>query len=879
MPTVTPLPFDPTGTSPLNKVVNEQQVITAVNFRDYHYIIPNLAPFFSDSVVMSFKNPDGSSRTLTEGVDFYYSHSFISASRACAKPIYGSIEFLFSNLAGVLNLTYQSIGGNWTIDAQTIADILANSLHNPRTTSWEQIVELPVMFPVIDHEWDLVDLVGASEVVDALDQIRDAISSGGNNSGLAAHIADHNNPHQTSAAQVGLGNVANYPIASSSQAQQGTNATTYMTPLLTAQAITALGQSNLNAHLSDFNNPHQVSKSQVGLSLVDNFATASVAQVQAGSATNLFVTPAGVGGVVTPISASLTSHIANQANPHQVTKSQILLGNVQNYPVSTAQQAIAGTDDASYMTPLKTANAIAAQSSTGLANHLADHNNPHVTTAQQVGLGNVDNFLTATQLQAQQGTVTNAFMTPALTAAAITSQVGNSLLAHINDSNNPHSTTAAQLGLGSVQNYGISDQNSATAGTSNVLYMTPLRVAQAITFQVGTAFAAHVAARNPHGTTASDVGLGNVQNYPIADDSTAAAGTSTTTYLTPHGASLLTGGPSALANHIADHNNPHVVTASQVGLGNVQNYGLATTQQAQTGTNTQTYMTPALTAAAITTQAQVLVNAHATRTDNPHATTASQVGAYSTTQIDQQMSGKLGVTDVASDSTLFNGKTEAQFGAVIDAEVQSALSSIGINGTFREMLLSNHEDSANTTHTYTWASLGTLKAINVANQLPAEAQAAKSDLAWIISGGEDPSAPYGVTTLLQMSIRGAGADPTSYTLTDLTPALATQGVDFGYVWDSTNSVATVYARMPSANNQLTVNELCENGGGINVSYLGFASPPAGVVMMTRTPSIPALEASVATLQSQVAALQAQVNTLTTDLVSGLAALTAQINAM
>ena len=73
MSTVTPLPFDPTGAAPTNKVVNEQQVITAVNFRDYHYVIPNLAPFFSDTVVMTAKNPDGSNHPLTEGVDYYFS--------------------------------------------------------------------------------------------------------------------------------------------------------------------------------------------------------------------------------------------------------------------------------------------------------------------------------------------------------------------------------------------------------------------------------------------------------------------------------------------------------------------------------------------------------------------------------------------------------------------------------------------------------------------------------------------------------------------------------------------------------------------------------------------------------------------------------------
>lgn len=45
---------------------------------------------------------------------------------------------------------------------------------------------------------------------------------------------------------------------------------------------------------------------------------------------------------------------------------------------------------------------------------------------------------------------------------------------------NPHGTTKADVGLGSVLNYGIATQSEAEVGTSNIKYMTPLRVVQAI---------------------------------------------------------------------------------------------------------------------------------------------------------------------------------------------------------------------------------------------------------------------------------------------------------------------------------------------------------------------------------------------------------------
>ena len=46
---------------------------------------------------------------------------------------------------------------------------------------------------------------------------------------------------------------------------------------------------------------------------------------------------------------------------------------------------------------------------------------------------------------------------------------------HIANTNNPHNVTKSQVGLGSVQNYGIASQEQAEAGSSNSVYMTPLR--------------------------------------------------------------------------------------------------------------------------------------------------------------------------------------------------------------------------------------------------------------------------------------------------------------------------------------------------------------------------------------------------------------------
>jgi hypothetical protein len=92
------------------------------------------------------------------------------------------------------------------------------------------------------------------------------------------------------------------------------------------------------------------------------------------------MTPLRVKTVVDVVSTSLTSHTSNQSNPHNVTKSQIGLFNVQNYDIASATDAQNGTANDKYMTPLRVKQAITALASVDLTAHLMDSNNPHNTT-------------------------------------------------------------------------------------------------------------------------------------------------------------------------------------------------------------------------------------------------------------------------------------------------------------------------------------------------------------------------------------------------------------------------------------------------------------------------------------------------------------------
>lgn len=104
------------------------------------------------------------------------------------------------------------------------------------------------------------------------------------------------------------------------------------------QTTNKANQADLTGHINNRNNPHNVTKQQVGLGNVTNVEQASEVDFQ--------------------------NHLNNHNNPHSVTKAQVGLGNVMNVEQASKQEFNA---------------------------HATNRNNPHGVTKSQVGLGNVDN--------------------------------------------------------------------------------------------------------------------------------------------------------------------------------------------------------------------------------------------------------------------------------------------------------------------------------------------------------------------------------------------------------------------------------------------------------------------------------------------------------
>lgn len=141
--------------------------------------------------------------------------------------------------------------------------------------------------------------------------------------------------------------------------------------------------SNLSTHSTNVNNPHGVTKAQVGLDQVDN--TPDLGK-PVSYAQNIAIEDAKKAG--TDAQSNLNTHITNKSNPHNVTKVQVGLGNVPD--VATNDQTPTYSA-ASSLTKLSSGEKLSvafgkiSKAISDLISHIGNKSNPHGVTAEQVG--------------------------------------------------------------------------------------------------------------------------------------------------------------------------------------------------------------------------------------------------------------------------------------------------------------------------------------------------------------------------------------------------------------------------------------------------------------------------------------------------------------
>lgn len=220
--------FDQTGVLPDNLITGEQHVLTDLNYRDQFFVIPEKAPFFTNNLVVELIT-QVDRRVLTIGVDYSLVLPNMSAIRSIGMALYGGIIFHNQFMDGIVSLDYQTIGGIWCNGRANAVNILAQQLYNPRTVYWDQVSGITDVFPPIDHNQSLESVTGLEGLLTSIDSISESILNRTDNN--VTHLLDLDNPHNVTKEQIGLDKVPNYPVADITQSLEGTRTDLLLTPL------------------------------------------------------------------------------------------------------------------------------------------------------------------------------------------------------------------------------------------------------------------------------------------------------------------------------------------------------------------------------------------------------------------------------------------------------------------------------------------------------------------------------------------------------------------------------------------------------------------------------------------------------------------------
>lgn len=277
--------------------------------------------------------------------------------------------------------------------------------------------------------------------------------------------------------------------------------------------------NEITEHEEKRNNPHNVNKGQVGLSNVDNVKQATKAEFDSHdsdktrhitaserSSWNAKETPEGA-------QEKVDEHADLKNNPHNVTKSQVGLSNVTNHQqVKKSGDTVTGDLVIEKEVRVKEGLVI---------NRPTNADDPRFKFIYNTS-GDLElwayNSNEEWELRAVLGGRNASKMSYGGNVVETTSGAQSKVNSHANKTDNPHSVTKGQVGLGSVQNYGVATQSEAETGASNSKYMTPQRTKQAIDKltpegiseqDVDKKIETHAERKNVHGLNASNLAIGS----------------------------------------------------------------------------------------------------------------------------------------------------------------------------------------------------------------------------------------------------------------------------------------------------------------------------------------------------------------------------------
>lgn len=297
----------------------------------------------------------------------------------------------------------------------------------------------------------------------------------------------------------------------------------------------------------------------------------------------------------------------------------------------------------------------------GIYSHTIDISNPHKVTAAQVGLGNIQNFGLATEDEAKQAISNAKYMTPSLTQAVLSANINSIAYANSADGTDGFTTVYPNLNL-------FNDTSSTLKTLSYKGWGTNSLATNIVNFEKGKTYTYSVWIQDCdidlrailYLYDSAGVGYNNIGNTIKAGTS----GFSTITFTVAIDVASYKASIIFVANQSILHDlkysklkleqgstsTLYMPSASEVTINDYPKYvGFSNTVKTNKSASDYTWFP--VKDSELTNK----VESHINNKANPHAVTASQVGAYSKTEADVKFATGQSLIDL---STTVEGKAD-----------------------------------------------------------------------------------------------------------------------------------------------------------------------------------------------------------------------------
>ena len=207
-------PLDFSGTATSNRIEGELRTIGTDRYRAFTL---NFAPFYTSNLTIKER---GKTKLLVRGTDYECLYFYPELTKlAAGKEICGVVVITNANIGTELVVGYNTVGGHYAHSADVIQMAIEALELDNRNVYWQDVIDKPDLFQPTPHLHDIGDVYGLEFHIDVLVAIRDAILIGDNEvhqqiydriddivnqltTQLNAHRSDYYNPHKTTAHQV-----------------------------------------------------------------------------------------------------------------------------------------------------------------------------------------------------------------------------------------------------------------------------------------------------------------------------------------------------------------------------------------------------------------------------------------------------------------------------------------------------------------------------------------------------------------------------------------------------------------------------------------------------------------------------------------------------